>query len=305
MKNILFRADSSSTIGTGHIMRDLVLAQRFEDDTIIFATQNLEGNINHKIKEQHYAVEILQSNELEALLKLIEKFQIDMIVIDHYGIDACFERALKEKTGITLMVLDDTYEKHYCDILLNHNIYAKEEYYEDLVPAFCELQCGEAYMLIRDEFKMAKAKKKSLSKKPINILLAMGGSDPQELNIPMLELLNHFPDVYTNVVTTQANANLKSLKKYVQNKHNILLHINSNEMATLMAQSHMAILTPSVVLNEAYFMELLFIPIQTADNQKEMVAFLEEHDYPVLKTFDEEKLRYTLEEFIWFYNARN
>ena len=27
--NILIRADSSSTIGTGHIMRDLVLAQKY------------------------------------------------------------------------------------------------------------------------------------------------------------------------------------------------------------------------------------------------------------------------------------
>jgi len=29
MKTILFRADSSSSIGTGHIIRDLVLAQKY------------------------------------------------------------------------------------------------------------------------------------------------------------------------------------------------------------------------------------------------------------------------------------
>ena len=54
--NILFRADSSSNIGTGHIMRDLVLAQQLEKKyphaTITFAVQNLSGNINHKIKEK-------------------------------------------------------------------------------------------------------------------------------------------------------------------------------------------------------------------------------------------------------------
>ncbi len=50
--NILFRADSSSTIGTGHIMRDLVLAEQFEDAGIVFATRDLPGNINHKIKEK-------------------------------------------------------------------------------------------------------------------------------------------------------------------------------------------------------------------------------------------------------------
>lgn len=51
-KNILFRADSSSTIGTGHIMRDLVLAEQFKDSNIIFATQELPGNIYHKVKKK-------------------------------------------------------------------------------------------------------------------------------------------------------------------------------------------------------------------------------------------------------------
>ena len=56
--NILFRADSSSTIGTGHIMRDLVWAKQFDDACIIFAKQELSGNINHKIIEAGYKLEI-------------------------------------------------------------------------------------------------------------------------------------------------------------------------------------------------------------------------------------------------------
>ena len=91
---------------------------------IIFATQDLSGNINHKIEEKDYAIEILNSNDIEELINIIKKYSIEMIVIDHYGIDHDYEKALKETTGITIFVLDDTYEKHYCDILLNHNIYA-------------------------------------------------------------------------------------------------------------------------------------------------------------------------------------
>ena len=52
--NILIRANSSSSIGTGHIMRDLVLAKQYKNENIIFATQDLVGNINHKIEEENY-----------------------------------------------------------------------------------------------------------------------------------------------------------------------------------------------------------------------------------------------------------
>lgn len=51
MKNILVRADSSSTIGTGHIMRDLVLAKKYLCNNIFFATQNLEESLVNFLEE--------------------------------------------------------------------------------------------------------------------------------------------------------------------------------------------------------------------------------------------------------------
>ena len=69
--NILVRADSSSYIGTGHIMRDLVLAKQYKNENIIFATQDLVGNINHKIIEAGYKIELLKSNDFKELNDLI------------------------------------------------------------------------------------------------------------------------------------------------------------------------------------------------------------------------------------------
>ena len=63
MKNILVRADSSSTIGTGHIMRDLVLASSYKNDNITFATLDLEGNIK-KVSKAFCALSGYAKNEL-------------------------------------------------------------------------------------------------------------------------------------------------------------------------------------------------------------------------------------------------
>jgi len=253
--NILFKADSSSTIGTGHIMRDyLVLAKQFKDSNIIFATQNLDGNINYKIEEEGYKLEILKSNNIDELDTLIKKYNIDMLIIDHYEIDYNFEKELKRRNPkLKIMVLDDTYERHYCDILLNHNIYAKAEKYKDLVPKWCELRCGEEYTLIRDEFYKAKRLKR--------VFVAMGGTDYGNINISILKVLEKFKNIEAVVVSTIANPHLEELKEFVKNREWIDLHINSNKIAELMKISDFAIVTPSVTVNEVYFMELPLIAI--------------------------------------------
>jgi len=287
MQNILFRADSSSIIGTGHIMRDLVLAEQFKGANIIFAAQDLAGNINHKVQEKNYTLEILKSNEIDELIEIIKKYAIDMIVIDHYGIDYDFEKALKEATGITTFVLDDTYEKHHCDILLNHNIYADSSRYENLVPENCELRCGADYTLLREEFRLEKTKKRTLNQEMKNILIAMGGADHSNLNIEILKVLEKFSNIHANVVTTIANQYLNELQEYVKDKENIItLHINTNEMATLINKANLAIITPSVTANEVFYMNTPLIAIKTASNQDEMYKYLEKHGYLCVDNFN-------------------
>ncbi len=276
---ILFRADSSSFIGLGHIMRDLVLAKQFEDDEIFFACRNLEGNIIDKIP---YPTFILKSDSIDELIELILDKKIDMLVIDHYGICYEDEKKIKEKTAVKIFVLDDTYEKHYCDILLNHNISANKSRYEGLVPKGCELRCGREFTLIRDEFYKQKQKKR--------IFVAMGGSDAKGLNIEILKVLEKFENIKVYLVTTSANANLEQLKEYIKKRKWVKLHIDSKNIAKLMRKSDFAIVTPSVILNEVIFMELPFIAIKIADNQKDMFEYLVRNGYDVIDVFDKDIL---------------
>ena len=295
---ILIRANSSSTIGTGHIMRDLVLTKAFPNSTIIFATQALDGNINHKIQEADYEIEILNSNAKEELLELIKKHTIDLLIIDNYSIDYEYEKFIKDKTDIKIFVLDDTYEKHHCDILLNHNISANAERYKDLVPPACEIRCGSDYTLLRDEFIVQKQKPKSNSLHVKRVLIAMGGTDHSNQNINILKVLEGFKNIHAHVVTTTANQYLDELKNYTKNKTDVTLHVNTSQIAKLMHEADFAIATPSVTINEIIYMGLPFIAIKTAENQKDIYEYLHLHDYLVLKKFDAEALQTMIEELI-------
>jgi len=292
MKNILFRADSSSIIGTGHIMRDLVLAEQYKDANIIFATQNLAGNINHKIKEKNYTIKILKTNDINELIDIIKKNSIGMIIIDHYNINYEFERTLKKfVTKLKIFVIDDTYEKHYCDTLLNHNINANFKQYRGLVPENCEIKCGVKYILLRDEFKKIKKAKRDISlKDKITVFIAMGGSDHSNKNISILEVINKFNNIEVNIVTTKSNKYLQELENYIEKQKNITIYLDTDKIALLMNKSDFAIVTPSVVVNEVLFMKLPFIAIQTAENQHEIAQYLKQHNLPILYSYEENTL---------------
>jgi len=301
---ILIRADSSSTIGTGHIMRDLVLASQLQKEfphaKIVFATQNLQGNINHKITEAGYENINLMTNNNEELLKLLKAQDVDLLVLDHYEIDFNYESSIKENSNVQIMALDDTYERHNCDILLNHNISAKAKKYKKLVPKHCEIRCGAQFTLLRDEFLKEKKKKRKVKRKnsKVNIYVAMGGADTANLNIKILKTLKKFKNIQVNLVTTSANKNLEALQKYVENKKWIKLYIDSTKIAKLMRKSDFAIITPSVTANEVYFMGLPFIAIKTAENQDDMYKFLKQKKYLVLKQFSSTQLEKRVQEIL-------
>jgi len=291
MQNILFRADSSSKIGLGHIMRDLVLALQFKNSNITFASQNLVGNINDKILHEGYQVVLLKSTGKKELVQLIKKLKIDLLVIDNYEIDYKIEKYIKKKTDVKLFVFDDTYEKHHCDILLNHNLGADAKKYKKLVPKTCKLRCGSKYTLLRDEFYKEKKKKSTLKNKKIKtIFIAMGGTDHSNINPKILEVLSNFKNIKVNLVTSSSNNNLDELQRISKEKKWLKLHINSTKIAKLMRKSDLAIVTPSVILNEIYFMEIPFIAIKTASNQKHIANYLKTKRYNILKKLNNKLL---------------
>ncbi len=263
-------------------MRDLVFAAQQSEDTVHFACQNLSGNIIDHIP---YPVHILDSNDPDELIALIQEQKIDLVVFDHYGIDERFEKKVKDACGVTILSFDDTYQAHYCDILLNHNISADKNRYAGLVPEHCELRCGMEYTLIRDEFKREKERKRE---KLYDLFISMGGTDPINVTMKILSTLSDHMKVC--VVTTSGNPHLRELKSFVQTKKNISLEVDSKNIAQLLNQSCLAIITPSVMAHEVLFMEIPFIALQSAANQQDMFEYLQKENYVVLREWDAMRL---------------
>jgi len=287
--NVAFRVDSSSKIGLGHLIRCLVLAEQYKYDKVIFIVQVLPGNANQMIINNGYKLIALNDNSVNELCEKIKLLQIDNIIFDHYGIDYKFEKLVKEKTGVQILSLDDTYEKHYCDILINHNIYANKENYKNLVPEFCEIRCGKKFILIRDEFKNIQIKMHSNNKKIPIIFVCLGGSDEHNIGLSVLEILAEVNNMIINFATTSSNNHIGKLQAFAKKNPHINIHVDSH-IAELMNNSNLAIVTPSNILNEVMFMQLPFIAIKTSENQEIMYQYLLKNNYPALKKKELSKL---------------
>ena len=262
----IFRVDFDEVIGMGHLMRSLVFAKRFEK--VVYVSKS-----NRK---EFVPYELITIENEEAFFDYVEKLQPSQVVVDDYNFTFEHEKAFKRRfSDIKLIVFDDDYRNHFCDEIINHNISADKRKYPkpDIVTLIPPL--------IRDEFLREKKIKRE---KIYDLLIAMGGSDTGNLNIPILEVLPE--NLRVAVVTTSANGRLSTLKKYVKNRKNVILYIDSNEMAKLMNQSRFAIVAPSVIVHEVMFMQLPFLAFKTADNQNDIVKYLQQKDFHVCEKFD-------------------
>ena len=258
----LIRADSSSKIGHGHIRRDLILAQKFKD--VSFACIDLPGSLAGEIP---YPVFTLKSADINELVNLIKEHKFELLIIDHYGISAADEKLIKEQTNVKILSFDDNYKEHFCDYLLNVNIYAQPQKYANLVPANCELVFSP---LVRSEFyDEAKIKRE----KKFNYLIALGGTDALNLTAKIASNLLA-KNKKVAAVTTSANVNLANLQILADSEPNFSLFINSNEVARLMNESEILVISASSLVNEALVLGAKFKTVRVADNQNEMAQWL-------------------------------
>ena len=206
--NIIFRADASLQIGTGHIMRCLTLADALKAAGAIckFICREHPGNLISQIRLRGFDVFVLpaggevigtdaladaeQSNyaawlavnwatDAEQSKVGAGETAVDWMIVDHYALDARWEQALRPQCQ-KVMVIDDLADRsHDCDLLLDQNLGRHTEDYRLLVPATCTVLAGPEYSLLRPEF--AALRDESLRRRVTpqlkHLLISMGGVD--------------------------------------------------------------------------------------------------------------------------------
>ena len=212
--NVVFRVDASLSIGNGHVMRCLSLAQvlRKQGAQCSFVCTAYVGNLNSLLAANGFDVLPLpvfpneSRTNAEELLSLwredalataqsISTCQpVDWLIVDHYGLDNQWEMELRSQVQ-HLMVIDDLANRtHACDMLLDPNPGRLAADYAMLVPALCPLLIGPSYALLREDFKSPHLKSLTsfAESDSIHVLISMGGVDKDNITADVLHALQTF-----------------------------------------------------------------------------------------------------------------
>ena len=203
---VAVRVDASRTLGSGHVMRCLALAAvlRKRGVALHFFCADLPGHLGDRVQSQGHGLTLLPAGldagqdaeaSLAALLAASDGTRFDWLLVDHYALGAAWQRQLRPACT-RLAVVDDMADRpHAADLLLDQNLGRQPGDYAALLPAAAVRLTGPAFALLRPEFAAARAA--SLARRGDgrlrHLLISMGGADPQQATLRVLQALQHAP----------------------------------------------------------------------------------------------------------------
>ncbi|HSW11250.1 MAG TPA: UDP-2,4-diacetamido-2,4,6-trideoxy-beta-L-altropyranose hydrolase [Solimonas sp.] len=298
MARIVIRVDSSMGIGSGHLMRCLTLATALQDQghAVCVVCRPLPGHLSRLVEERGLQLRLLPPADgagwgadaalpahaawlgtswqldAEQTVAAIAEAPVDWLIVDHYALDARWERALRAHAR-QIMVIDDLADRpHDCDLLLDHNLGGLEAgRYEGLLPPACVKLMGPRYALLRPEFASARAARPQHDGSLHRILLFMGGADPGNESAKALQAFRQIEDstLAIDLVIGAANPHAASLQALAAADARVSCHYPARDMGELMVAADLAIGAGGVTQIERCVAGLPSLLISVADNQVE------------------------------------
>ena len=285
MTKVLFRVDSSSYLGGGHLSRCIELAKFFvgKNHEVYFLCKNLEGNLNYWIKSEKFQLLTINKDIIDLESELIETEQIiskykkfSSLVVDHYKLDYRWENKMR-KFADRIVVIDDlANRKHDCDFLIDQNCFEdSESRYEKLVSKKTVKLLSPKYAIVKKEFHNFKSEKNRFNKIK-NLFICFGATDPSNHTLATLKTLRKIDYRFhsINIFTTAGNKNLASIEKESRKINNCYFHKNNEDLPKILSNSDLAIGAGGTMCWERAYLGIPTIAFAIAKNQVENLSAL-------------------------------
>lgn len=273
-RRLIIRADADASMGTGHVMRCLTLAEawRSEAGPVSFVTRCGSAPLCSRIDQAGYERVALRdgqdrADDLCVVDDVMAKYPGAAVVLDGYGFDAEYQRRVKAR-GNALLVIDDfRHAAHYfADLVLNQNLGAEKYAYR--CEPYTRLLLGPRYVLLRSEFVAWKAWRREIPYRGRRVLVTLGGSDAGNETMKVVHALAGLDGIEARVVVGAANPHLEALREAAHGLElRVRVVVDVSNMAELMAWADVAVSAGGTTCWELAFMGLPNLILVLADNQ--------------------------------------
>ena len=310
MPRVVFRCDASEAISGGHVARCMALARELSGRGahVELVTRDLPARTRdllvapagvtvHELPEPSaqeprstdegaplaHADWLCVSQRVDAaqtLAALASGEPADWLIVDHYALDARWERAVRPHARRILAIDDLADRDHACDALLDQNFYLDVgARYEGRVPGGADLMLGPRYALLRPEFAEARRKLPERDGRLARILVCFGGFDETRQTLRALEAIEaaQLAGVSIHVVIGAAHADRGAVEAWCARQPTSTLHVDSGRIAQLMAQADLALGAGGVMNWERACLGVPSVIASVADNQHPVARDLAAH----------------------------
>lgn len=294
--DIAFRTDASFSIGTGHVMRCLTLANALaaRGANCTFLCRNLPDSLAARLHAAGHSIAPLPEGDASqddlphsawlgttmaqdaALARpILAALQPSWLIVDHYALDARWTAAVRGAASV--LVLDDLADRKLAaDLLVDTTAGRLPGDYDAVLPKGTPRLIGPTFALLRPEFAALRGTSLSRRRGPIrNILITMGGVDAGNATGSFLNRLAHQGFSLTAVIGA-ASPHVASVKAQIASIPGARLLIDTPDMAALMADADLCIGAAGSTAWERCALGLPALTVVLADNQKEVAHGLEQ-----------------------------
>lgn len=277
---VVFRADASSTVGHGHVMRCLSLARALRDDgaDCVFVSRPDEGDLRDQIGRngfEQFPIADMSAATMSAVLGAVS-LRPDWLVVDHYQLDRRWESAMRRDVRQIMVIDDHPRRPHDCDVLLDQNLPATADAPVDATGA--QALFGVEYALLQPEYRQLRREARPRTGAIRRVLISFGGSDRFGLTASALRatLANTAGDVAVDVVMPSSIPDRAEIEAVATASSRATVHLNAPTLAPLMLASDLGIGAAGSTSWERLCLGLPSIVTAVGVNQEPIAAALDQ-----------------------------
>jgi UDP-2,4-diacetamido-2,4,6-trideoxy-beta-L-altropyranose hydrolase len=271
---IVYRADASVELGTGHVMRCLALAEALRGRAEqAFVACSGPGDAHEKVRAAGFPL-LSPAEDFKAAVQSWSPSGVDVAVVDHYGLGAEWEGQARAVARRIVVIDDLANRKHDCDLLLDQNIIGGDgSVYDGLVPAHARRLIGPRFALLRREFAVERPRIRTELRR---VFVFFGGADAVNETGKALAALEdpRLARLHATVVVGGSNPRASEIEARCAGRPRWRFVRDARDVARLMAETDLALGAGGSTSWERCATGLPTILVATAENQERPARML-------------------------------